>query len=139
MTVTSIDTAREAIYQRWVDNWTLTSYVFENENSDSLDKGSADWARVSVREQLSRQETLGQPGDRRYQRRGAAFIQFFTGINAGAAQAGVLAEAARNIFEGEDFEGLDFFDVQVRDLGPNQEKKWQLTVVEAAFTYEITK
>lgn len=138
--MTAIDTAREAIYQKVVDNWTSTSYVFQNENDDSLYEGEVSWVRWSVLETGSRQETLGQKTDRRYRRENIVTAQIFTPINAGMSAAGTLAEEVRTLFEGEAFSDLDFFDgVQILDLGPDTEKKWQQTSVRAAFAYELTK
>lgn len=135
--MTLLDEAREAVYQRFVDNWTATPFLFENEDSDDLDGGTVAWARLSVRETAGGQETLGPIGARKYRRRASAFVQVFTPVNAGMKAAGVLSAVARAIFEGTSFGGLDFNDARVSDTGPDD--KWQQTLVEAVFDFTETK
>lgn len=135
--MTLLDDAREAVYQRFVDNWSSTPYVFDNEDSADLDGGAVAWARLSVRETAGGQETLGPTGGRKYRRQASAFVQVFTPVNAGMKAAGDLAAAARAIFEGTSFGDLDFNNARVSDTGPDD--KWQTTLVEAVFDFTETK
>ena len=135
--MTLLTEAREAVYLRFVSNWTLTPYVFDNEGSDSLDGDSVAWARLSVREVGGGQRTLGRVGNRRYRRQAIVFVQLFTPIDAGVLAAGTLAQAVRTIFEGVSFGDLDFNDVRVREATPDE--KWHQTIVEAVFDFEETK
>lgn len=136
----TLDEAREAVFQKVVDNWTSTPFVFQGENDSSLYGGSVAWARFSVVETGSEQETLGQKTDRRYRRENLLTAQIFTPANSGSRQSGTLAEAARDLFEGEEFSDLDFIDgVIIIDLGTDKEMKWQQTIVRGAFAYEKKK
>lgn len=140
MATETIDAAREFIFKKVVDNWTLTPYVFQNEGAPALYEGEDSWTRWSVNETGSKQETLGKKTDRRFRRENLLVAMIMTPINAGANEAGVLAEEARALFEGEEFDDLDFIDgVLILDLGPDKEKKWQQTSVRAAFAYEFKK
>ena len=136
----TIDEAREAVYQKVVDNWTSTSFVFQNEDDSVLYAGSSSWVRVSVVETGSEQETLGQKTDRRYRRENLLTMQIMTPANAGMNEAGTLSEEARDLFEGEAFSDLDFIDgIDIIDLGVDKEKKWQQTNVRGTFAYEKKK
>lgn len=136
----TIDEAREAIFLKVVDNWTSTSYVFQGEDDSSLYEGSAAWVRWSVVEVGSRQETLGAKTNRRYNRNNLLTVQIFTPTNFGLAESGALSEEARDLFEGEEFSDLDFVDgVNVVEVGPDKEKKWNQTNVRGEFVYEKTK
>jgi len=135
--MTLLDEAREVVYQRFVDNWTATPFLFENEDSDDLDGGTVAWARLSVHETGGGQETLGPIGARRYRRRASTFVQLFTPVNAGMKEAGELAQAVKAIFEGASFSGLDFNNARVTDPGPDD--KWQMTLVETVFDFTELK
>jgi len=136
----TIDEAREAIFQKVVDNWTSTSFVFQGEDDSALYAGSSSWVRFSVVETGSRQETLGHPTNRRYHRENLLTAQIMTPANSGMSEAGTLSEEARDLFEGEEFSDLDFVDgIDIIDLGVDKEKKWQLTNVRGTFTYEKKK
>ena len=140
MATETIDAATEAVYQKAVTYWTSTPFVFKNEDEQDLYRGSVAWTRWSVVEIGSEQETLGAKGQRRYKRTCLLTVQVFTPTNSGTSQAGALTEEARALFEGEEFSELDFIDgVNILDLGPDKEKKWQQDSVRAAFVYELTK
>jgi len=138
--VTSIDEARQTVHQTWADEWEReTPYAFEDEENRDLDRGTDPWARLTVREVVGGQETLGKRGDRKYKRNALVLIQIFTPINTGMKRAGELGDKARSIFEGTTLGTLDhelyFNNVQVRDTGPERSGKWKLTMVEGSFWY----
>jgi hypothetical protein len=137
-----IETATEIAYQHWLTEWVLggssrTPFVFENENSESLDGGDVAWARVSVRELTGGQETLGQPGNRKFLRNMRVFVQIFTLVNQGMKEARELASAARAVWEARRISGLNFWDAIVTDSGPDG--RWQQTLVTASFFIEEIK
>ena len=136
--MTTLPEAREAIYNTFNTAWGATSsFTFDNEK---YAKPATDpWVRVSVRHQFGTQETLGKPGNRRFARFGAVFIQIFTLENTGTEDADTLAATARAIFEGVSLTGttVRFRDVIIREEG--LDGKWYQTVVEATFEYDETK
>lgn len=135
--MTTINEAREAVYERWRVNSPLpvAQYFFDNERG--APDGSLPWARLVVRHLGSRQETLGPPGGRRFRRKAAVMIQVFTLADDGQQSADVLVQAARAVFEGVSFSGLRFFAAGSREA-PN-DGKWNLQLVTAEFDYEETK
>jgi hypothetical protein len=133
--MTTINEAREAVYERWDTQWgSTTPFTFENEDFDTPD---VPWARVSVRNQASEQRTLGAPGNRRFRRIASVFVQIFDLVDNGLLTLDGLSQTARTIFEGVSFSGLDFNNVVVRESGTDG--KWYQFVVEAFFDYEETK
>lgn len=136
--MTTMAQAREAIYQRFVNEWGSTLvYTFDNEDFNPPDNAS--WARVAVRHLASTQETLGASGNRKFARRGSVFVQIFTLQDTGTANVDTLATKVREMFEGRDIAGTNirFYDVIVQETGPSG--KWYQTTVEAQFEYDETR
>lgn len=134
--MTTLVEARESVYSRFSSLWTFTPFIFENVDTD-LDTGEVDWARLSVNELGGGQETLGPTGNRKYRRVFSAFVQIYTQTNKGMKRAAQLGEEVRTIFEGVSFSELDFNNVLVTDLGPDD--KWQQTLAEADGRYTEIK
>ena len=133
--MTTLSAAKEAVYQRFVDNYTgvtLDRIVFDNEDFDEPDTG--DWVRLVVRNIGRAQDTLGKAGNRRFRSGAIVFVQVYTEANTGVQQSDTLAKEAANIFEGVSFSGLDFRSALVRETGPDG--KWYQSVVEAPFEYD---
>jgi len=130
--------ARETIYQKWVDDWGATSsFTFDNEKYDN--PASAPWVRVVVRHRGSTLECIGGSGNNTYQRTGVVFIQVFTPIDQGVAQADSLSQTARAIFEGITLSSnaIRFNNVVVRELGPDN--SWYQINLECEFQYDERK
>lgn len=137
--MTTLNQAKEAVYQRFVDNFTgVTSdrITFDNEEFESPSTGN--WVRLVVRSQVRLQDTLGKKTNRKFRSSALVLIQVFTRINTGVTESDALVEEARDIYEGESFSGLDFQSVSSRESGP-QDGTWYLAIVEAPFDYDQTK
>jgi len=134
--MTSIDEAREIIYERFRTQWgSRTIFTFENERFNEPENEA--WVRVSVRNAQLPKKTLGGKGHRRFRRYGTINIQIFIPSGSGMADSGVLSQAALDIFEGENFSGVDCNDGTPTELPIDG--KWQPTLVEISFDYEETK
>jgi hypothetical protein len=134
--MTTIDQAREAVYERWRVLWAArTIWTFENEKFTEP-KGAV-WVRVSVRNLAGGQKSQGPKGSRKYERKAAIYLQIFVPKETGMDDSGNHAEYALGIYEGESFSGLFCFDGSVREL-PDEEV-WQSTLVEIFFDYEEIK
>lgn len=137
-TSTTLNEAREAIYQAFVDGWgATTAYTFDNEKFTPPDQ--TPWVRLTVRHQDAGQETLGGTGNRKFYRKGSVFIQVFVPTDDGTANADTYLALARSIFEGTRIAGttVRFLDVIVRETGPA--KSLYEATVEAAFEYDEIK
>ena len=136
--MTTANEAKEAIYQRFVDNFTGVTadrITFDNEEFEEPDTGA--WVRLTVRGLGRAQNTLGKLGNRRFRATASLFVQVYTETNTGVKQSDTLTKEAADIYEGVSFSGLDFNSVEVNETGP--EDKWYQSVVEAQFDYDEIK
>ena len=136
MTSVTLADAREAIYQRWATNWgTTTDFTFANE--DFTSPTDQPWVRLTINEEAGQQDSLGSDGCRKFLRRGRVLIQIFNATDAGLRSLDLLAQQARDIFEGTRFSGIWFTNVDVRESGSGGE--WYQFTVDAPFSYQETK
>lgn len=141
----TLSEVQAAIYQRFVSEWAdRTPYCFDNEVMDNVQADvPADfaWVRLSIRHLDAGQRTLGQPGNRKFGREAAAFLQIFIPPDTGVAQAAILLQAGQNLFEGRTLPGTSvmFKDVVPREMGVERDgRSWGSTIT-AHFTYDEIK
>lgn len=135
--MTTLNEAREAIYQRFNDNFTglpLSETTFDNEDFTPPD---GPWVRLTVRQAGGGQETLGAKGNRSYRRIAGTFAQVHTLADQGTAEADGIAQEILAIFEGESFSDLDFNDGVIREIG--SDGRFYQEVVEINFDYDERK
>lgn len=139
MTTTTLADAEQAIYARFLANFTGTSnIVFTNEETPFDLETVTEWVRLSVQGLGRLQDTLGKIGNRRFRESGTVFVQVYTVVDSGVKQNTTLAQEARNIFEGVSFSGLDFQGgVDIRKSGVDG--KWFQGLVEAQFDFDEIK
>jgi len=138
--VTTTAQAREAVVDRLITAAVLpvTAIALDNEAFEAPTDGSS-WIRLVVRNTASEQETLGAPGQRKFERRAVVFAQIFVPVDVGAnnpvaaISADGLAATVRNLFEGVSFGGCNFYGSLIRE--GRADGRWWLVVVEAPFTY----
>lgn len=136
--MTMLNEARELIFQQFVDAWgDQTPYMFQNEDleTDNL----PEWARVTVLETNSTQDTLGNSGNRKFERSGVVTVQIFVRGGTGTQRLDELATIARDAYEGFTFalSSVTFLDVNVSEIGPDG--SWYQYNVTANFRYYETK
>jgi hypothetical protein len=132
--MTVLGQAREAVYQRFVDQYTSTPFTFENE---SFSPPETAWVRISVRNTAGGQETLGRLGNRRFRRSATIVVQVFTPLDAGMSEGDTLANEVLGIFEAVEFGDLDTNDGLVRE-SPS-DGKWNIHIVQVSFQYDEIK
>lgn len=135
--MTTLNEAAGRIYQDFNTDWAaLTPLTFDGEE---FDPPAGSWVRLTVRHNVSQQESLGGVGRRKFERGGLVIVQCFTPLDLGRATADNLATVARNVFEGKTLtpENIRFTAVLTREIGPSE--VWFQINVEAAFTYTETK
>lgn len=135
--MTSLQTARETIYQTFATDWGVTSqFTFANENFEP--PANAPWVRLAVLHQTGNQETLGDVGFRRFRREGIISIQVFMPLNDGLRDIDALVQMARQVFEGRTLTGpIWCTDANVSEAGPSD--GWYQFNVDIDFAYEETK
>lgn len=132
---TTLNQAREAIYQLFADAWgTTTAMSFDNEEFAA--SSNLEWVRVAVRHTASSQSSIATEGNRLFERLGAVFVQIFVPFDTGTQRMDELTMLARNVFEGNRIQGttVRFRDVIARELG--RDGKWYNANVEAQFAWE---
>lgn len=135
--MTTLDQAQQAINDRFVTEWgTTTPFSFTNETPASNDI-STSWVRLVSKLAVSGQRSLGQSGNRKYDRNGIIFAQVFSPINEGSSSGTALAKQIEDLYEGERFNGVVGQDSIIRDIGPDGE--WYQLQVEINFQYEEIK
>ena len=136
----TLDQVRKLIYDRFIAQWgDRTVYELEGEDFDEPDPG-IEWARVSVRETDSGQESIGPKTARKFERNISAFIQIFTPVIEGMQSGSLHGELARNIFEGERLDPqLWLYEGTITDIPVRDGEKSRQTSVEIIGTYEQIK
>ena len=82
---------------------------------------------------------LGDPGNRKYHRKGLARVEVYAEPGSGRDRADTMCRAAQNMFEGHSLDGLMFFDTETAEQGLVDDDRWDLSTVEAFFDYEEIK
>lgn len=132
----------QALYAAFIDSWSSTPVAAENEVFDA----EPSWVRLSVREQVSEQQTLGPKGARRFRRECAVYVQVFTPAEgafidaAGGVRSGLeLAEDVRRFFEGETISAAKFHAVTVsRERLDPATGRWLVILVTCPFYFMET-
>jgi hypothetical protein len=134
---------QEALYRRWTERWVVgddprTPFAFDN---DKIETGDAAWALVQVRARAGGAGTIGRPGNRKMDRRGAVYIDLREPPGRGVGNLSDLAEAARSIFEDCRLDTYDirFGPVDIGQEGQIENGRWWGVTVEAPFDYEELK
>lgn len=94
--------ARKAIAQRWMTQWpalsTNTPFVFDE---DAANESVPAYARISISFEPSEQRTLGEPGNRKFTRRGSIIVELFVEAvtGGGTKRLDELTQYVITIFE----------------------------------------
>lgn len=95
--------ARKAIQQRWMTLWPGLSgnvpYVFDEDPFAE----TATYVRMSVGFDDPEQQTLGEPGSRRFERPGSIIVEIFAPTASGSMVLDQLTEHVLTIFEATTF------------------------------------
>lgn len=132
----------ETLLQFWDTNWVIdddprTPFIFGNEATD-LEGGAVAWVRVWIRSLPSRQETLGAPGNRKFDRPCLLVADIRTPPGSGQGPGQALGEDVRDLFEAKRLSPYDirFDQVDIQDIGEIEDGRWYSTLAEAAFRFE---
>lgn len=115
--------ATEAICQRFNDAWADRTpvewpNVIPDDGKPKLSHGNVSYASVHIKHEDSDQHTLGEKGNRVFQREGQVIVQVFVPAGKrGLEEADTLAKAASDAFEGETFGGVSYHRVSARTVG----------------------
>jgi hypothetical protein len=134
--------AADAMYSLFLDNFTgfpTDKSRVECDNEAFTPPAGLPWARMAKRSNFSGQETLGGAGQRKFDRGGSLFVQFFAPLNSGSRELRGFADEAAKLFEGVSLSGntIRFNSAEVREIGPSD--GWYMIVMEAVFVYTETR
>jgi hypothetical protein len=132
-----INDATEAITQRFIANWDAVSTPFTLDNENFTAPDSTPWIRMTIRFTVAGQYTLGQPGNRKWQRKGLIIGNIFVPANGGRQKADQLAQTFKDIFEGNHFGPIEAYDANVKELGTDG--LWFQVAVQVDFNYNELK
>jgi hypothetical protein len=134
----TLNAARESVYQRFADEWASAGqtepYTFELEN---YDPPAGPWLAVSVQHVASSQETLGRATNRRFRRSAVITVYVYDLVNQGRRSIDLLAQTARNIFEGVSFDSLDCGNAVAREI-PSDGRYYGMLIA-TSFDYDEIK
>jgi hypothetical protein len=134
--VTTINESRKIIYDKFITLWGATSlYTFDNEQFDEPE--SSPWIRLTIRNSVGSQETLGVIGNRKYNRQAEIKVQVFTLANTGTQKSDEITTAVQNIFEGNTFDRVYIDNSSINEIGVDG--KWFMALVDISFFYDETK
>ncbi len=141
------DAAANAIQARFKIQWDADSAAVagsippvEWDNLEPLIPPSAPWARVNVEHNLGNQASMGETGNRLFDRLGLVTVQIFIVRGQGVTLARQLGNIAVNAFEGKTAgpdQEIWFRNVRFNEIGPSD--KWFQANVIAEFEYSTLK
>lgn len=116
--------AQQAFYQRFVDQWGVTTPIAKG-NVAYTPAPDTPYVRISAGELDSNQHTLGSPAQ--WRRDWLGTIQVFGVRNVGEGPAVDLADQASKIFEGVESGGIQYTRAPLRRVGETGDW-WQVNV-----------
>lgn len=130
----NLDQATNAILQRWKDESAIPTTRWTVPNVSFQPPEETTWARITVVELDSRQVSMGDIGNRRFDNDGMILVNCFAPLGKGAQAALVLAQVAKTVFGSVAFSDLHTFAATHRILGKDPDG-WWVVVVEIRFRY----
>lgn len=142
--MTTLNQAREAVYQCFAANWLVpgpdgpverTPYTFDNE---AFAPPAGPWVRLTIRHLTRRQISMGRKGNRRWETRALLIIEYYEPPSGGTADADGHLDAAKDIFEGSAIAGTTCkFEAAIpRERGVIEQGAWWAANSQIEFTYE---
>lgn len=118
----------------------LPSERIQFDNQGFKEPEGVSWVRMVVRHSEGRQQTVGSPGNRIFERRGNALVSIFTPAYLSTEESDRLSRIARGAFEGVRFPntGIRINGVSQRETGI-VEDIWYQVVIDAEFVYTEKK
>lgn len=139
--------AYEALLEQFATKWedlhpdadaaTRVPYTFADEpfTPDALGTLGA-WARLTVEPTTSEQATFGQAPYRKFERRGAVFVQLFAPLGEGSGKILQLVEDVREVFEGMRISEINLFAASARRI---DDPAWTARVVTIPYRLLATR
>lgn len=131
----NLTTATAAIRSYFEAEWANEAkLVFDDQTY--VPQGDTTFVRLNIRHSMGDQKTMGAPGNNRHQLEGGITVQIFTPQGDNLVAASPLADKAAGIFRGKSTQGIIFYEVFPREVGPDGRGFYQ-THVNARFRYDL--
>ena len=129
--------AKIAVITMFTTGWNNATLI-DAENEKFTEPESDPWVRITIRNLPGGQSTMGKDGNRKYERKALVFIQVFTPVGTGTADADLLAQDAQTILESKRLSIQSWTgNATIREVGA--EGKWYAINVETELNYEEIK
>jgi len=101
----------------------------------NFNKPNSTWVRFSMKNNDAFQASIGSPGNNMHRRIGMVYIQVFQKEGRASTDARAKADAAADIFISNGLNGIQFRNVNARDIGADN-NGWYQWNVSAEFEYD---
>jgi len=141
--MTTINEAVDDMNDRFTDAWSTTGFpaVYQGVPPGDAAQAAIDsngvtcWARITVKHNISTQQSLGGPGGRIFNRKGIVLMEVYTPTGDGLTQARNLGTILANAFEGVSTpNGVWFRNTRLNEVEP--EGAWSRVNVITEFEYD---
>lgn len=112
----------------------LTKVVVENEEVKDGEEDKP-WVRFSVDIFSFSPDSMGAKGNRRVLRRGTLSIQIFVPLNHKTKELNTLRTKAIRIYEGEEFNGVNFRNPRTNTMLEESDSVWYGEIVQIPFEF----
>ena len=126
--------ATKAIIKFFAQAWGTTTDVAYPDVAFKIPANKT-WVRFNLQHYSGRQASIGAPGSNRFRRDGLITAQVFSVEKNAAADALLKADQIVDIFQGVSNGGITYFDVQLKEIGPDGNGWHQINVL-AYFQYD---
>lgn len=136
----TITAAREAIYERFLTNFTAVPAArIDAANEDFDPPVGQPWVRLSVTHNTATQQSLGGAGQRKFLRFGSFFVSIYVPENTGLQTADTIANSVRQLMEGVSLNNNDIRmnACTITEIGIVD--GWLLVQAETVFNYTETR
>lgn len=116
--MTTFTEVSDITISHFLTEWNNLTYVaIENTKEQSVDDVS--WVRFIVKQNEPIGQTLGEKNHRRFKRLGMILFQVFTPLYSATYEGNELCEKIINIFEGENINGVSYYNAFSSPTGPS--------------------
>ena len=126
--------ARNAIVSRYLTEFNGQFPIAIDNREFEAPETPEKWTRIAVRFSSGNQSSLGQDGNRKFEKRGLVFIQVFTPSGEGTDNNDSLAKLILDLMDGERLDNLWLFNGRINTIG-NDGAYFQQNII-LDFTFE---
>lgn len=136
--MTTLNEAREAIYDLFVAAWGVTTPIQRDGEYFDEPTDNTAWVRISLRSTFREQTSIGEVGNRRHESDANFFVQIFTPKDKGMSEADTLFRLAQTTLEGVTLSGpVHLLATEPQEGGA--EDKWNVMVAQTGVQFDEVK